>query len=194
MVMLLNNRFRLFNNRFRQLKNRFRLLNNRFRVFNKRAFIIAASITSLLLVGSASTQDDALEQDDVLLLAGVSFQHIEKESPPDENKAEPRVQIKERPKAQLIEGYKTGRNGQPSSYVHGEITEDKKGYISGYLYGKKGKKTYVYGQRSQHEETLLQSHNDANLKVKNHQVKGSEANAGEIVHDIESNEYLLNKQ
>ncbi len=187
MPMLLNKRFRLLNNRFR-------LFNKRFRLLNKSAFIVSASITSVLLAGSVSTQDDALDQDDVLLLAGVSFQHIEKESPPEGHKAEPPVQIKERPKAQLIEGYKTGRNGQPSSYVQGEIIEDKKGYISGYLYEKSGKKTYVYGQRRDHQETLLYSDNDANHNVNTHQIKGGEAHTGEIVHDMESNEYRLNKQ
>jgi hypothetical protein len=164
-----------------------------FKRLNTRVFIIGVSITSLLSVSRVYTHE-AFDQDDVLLLAGVSFQHIEKESPPEGHKPEPPVQIKERPKEQLIEGYKTGRNGQPSTYVHGEISEDKKGYLSGYLYEKSGKKTYVYGQRRDHQETLLYSDNDANHNVNTHQIKGSEAHTGEIVHDMESNEYLLNKQ
>lgn len=82
------------------------------------------------------------------------------------------TQVKKKKKEQLIEGYKISRNGEESVYVHGEITENKKGYISGYLYDKKGSKTYIYGSRTN-------NHN---------------GDAGIQARDNESNDYILDSR
>jgi hypothetical protein len=56
---------------------------------------------------------------------------------------------KTREKPRLVEGYKyynDGRGGgRRVEYVQGELENTRYGGVSGYLYNKKGKKTYVYG-------------------------------------------------
>ncbi|MDX2503834.1 MAG: hypothetical protein QNL62_05080 [Gammaproteobacteria bacterium] len=85
------------------------------------------------------------------------------------------TQVKKKKKEQLIEGYKIGRNGEDTVYVHGEITENKKGYISGYLYDKKGSKTYIYGSKT----------NNYN---------GNNGDAGIQARDNDSNNYILDSR
>jgi len=56
-----------------------------------------------------------------------------------------KVYVKQKQKETLVEGYKYNRRGTGVTYVHGEITEDRNGDVSGYLYDKRGKSTYIYG-------------------------------------------------
>jgi len=59
----------------------------------------------------------------------------------------PKTVIKNKTKPLFVEGYKITSDAygkEKATYVHGELEKTNTG-VSGYLYNRKGKKTYVYG-------------------------------------------------
>lgn len=90
-----------------------------------------------------------------------------------------KVQVKQAPKKQLIEGYKLNRRGKGTSYVYGEVTKNKKGEVSGYLYDKRGKPTYVYGQSDDENANAGRKANSA------------EDSGGIYLQDKQHNEYIF---
>ena len=92
-----------------------------------------------------------------------------------------KIQVKQAPKKQLIEGYKLNRRGQGTTYVYGEVTRNKKGDVSGYLYDKRGKPTYVYG------------HSDEN-KDDGRSANSSQDSGGIYLQDEQHNEYIFNNK
>jgi len=135
----------------------------------KSTNIIGLSLLASMLLINHSHGNDSKKQNEMLLIAGIIFEdksHTKEYSRPLVNleqtvkansNAHSRVprykktknkktRVKNSKKERFIEGYKLSRKGKGSKYVYGEITEIKNDEVFGYLYNKKGNKTYIYGQ------------------------------------------------
>jgi hypothetical protein len=59
--------------------------------------------------------------------------------------------VKQEKNIKAVQGYRTtvDRKGRKTTeYVHGEVEKGKNGIYTGYLYGKKNKKNFIYGDPS----------------------------------------------